>query len=353
MRELPAASRHASGQTAEFRRRFLLTVMAASLLWGGLISIPSAIGWLPLGSIQSVNNLVLFASNCALFFALQRRSDLFTPIAILFLFTTFIYISAAQFLVLHDQLRMLLYFPMVGAVFLILGATAGWMTLIASLAVFGFTVATDVVDVTPLATSTFVLTLCVTGIFFHVFRAQAIDALDTIAQQNRILDAAARRDPLTGLFNRRAFQDALDAHLSADGASTPFSVAFVDVDRFKEINDRHGHAVGDEVLVAVARMLQSALRSQDVLARIGGEEFAVLLPSTDLSSSLSVAERLRSTIGAMRTDAADGAASVTVSIGLAGSQSAFGSVEAMLEAADAAMYTAKREGRDRVVAWGI
>jgi diguanylate cyclase (GGDEF)-like protein len=154
---------------------------------------------------------------------------------------------------------------------------------------------------------------------------------------------------LTGLLNLRAFQEAMEAHLSGSPRD-PFAVAFADVDHFKAINDRYGHADGDTALLDVANVLRAALRPQDIVARIGGEEFAMLLPCSDLAIALAIAERLRAAVQDMKFKIADGSLGVTISIGVAMSREPHGPVAALLRAADSALYVAKGEGRNRVVA---
>ena len=352
MIELPAASRLVSGPTTDVRRRFLVTCIATTLLWGGLIAIPSELGWTPLGPVQSWNNLAFLAGNVALLLVLIRYPRTVSLVGAAFLTAAFAYATAAQFLVPEDALRMLLYFPLVGAAFLILGSAAGWIMALGALGAVGLAFGNGHFAVTPFAISTFVLTLGMTAVFFHVFRVQTATAMTTILAQNAALESVANQDHLTGLMNRRAFQDKLQSFLARQGAIAPFSIAFIDVDRFKEINDRFGHAAGDAVLIGIADVLRSAIgRRQDIVARFGGEEFALMLPHTDLVSALAISDELRSAIGSARIAAVPDLGGVTVSIGVASSASGFRSTDDMLRAADVAMYTAKREGRDRVVAW--
>ena len=277
-------------EVSAVRRRFLMTVMIGSVVWGGAMSVPAQLGWVPLGQPQADNNLAFFAVTCALLLVVWRRPTSFMPVATIYLCVAFAYISAAQFNVHADSLRMLLFFPAVGAIFLILGGLAAWIAIVAALAVFAAAVMTGDMPATPLSASTFALTLFFTGLFFHAFSAQAIDALRTISAQNAALDAAARQDHLTHLLNLRAFRETMQRHVAHADGSAGLCVAFVDVDHFKAINDRHGHAGGDAVLVALSRTLTAAVRPQDVVARIGGEEFAILLPRTGVAEALPIVE---------------------------------------------------------------
>jgi diguanylate cyclase (GGDEF)-like protein len=131
----------------------------------------------------------------------------------------------------------------------------------------------------------------------------------------------------------------------------PLSLALVAIDHFKRINDHHSHAVGDEALKAVARALQASAREADTVARWGGEEFAVLLPDTVLETARAAAERLRQAVEAIDCSAFAPGLRLAVSIGLA-SDAGFGHHERLLSRADAALYRAKQEGRNRVCGEG-
>jgi diguanylate cyclase (GGDEF)-like protein len=160
-------------------------------------------------------------------------------------------------------------------------------------------------------------------------------------------EASSRRDPLTGLANRRELArrwPELLRHASA--AALPLAVAMVDADRFKAINDTHGHAVGDRVLVALAQLMRATTRAGDLVVRTGGEEFLLVLPDTPPERALEVCERLRSRVAAHDWAALAPGLAVTLSIGLAGSPPLDSTL--LTQRADAALYRAKQAGRDRV-----
>jgi two-component system cell cycle response regulator len=159
----------------------------------------------------------------------------------------------------------------------------------------------------------------------------------------------ATTDPLTGLMNRRAFSAAALREVErAIRYKSPVSVLMLDVDRFKAINDKRGHASGDAVLAAMGRLLGTELRKLDFVGRWGGEEFTVALPSTDLVGATIVAERVRAAIAALVVrDATPHPIAVTASIGLATYQ-AGDTVDTLVDRADRAMYVAKTSGRNRV-----
>lgn len=166
-----------------------------------------------------------------------------------------------------------------------------------------------------------------------------------------ILQDMATHDPLTGLFNRRALEERVLHEVNrVNRYGEPLSVLMIDIDYFKKVNDSFGHAAGDIVLTAIARTLQETVRNTDTVARYGGEEFVVLLPMTHLKDAQALAERLCHRVGESDINLGDGQLiRVTVSIGVsAASASGNTSWDALIDAADAAMYAAKQSGRNRV-----
>ncbi|MFT3857283.1 MAG: GGDEF domain-containing protein [Aquabacterium sp.] len=166
----------------------------------------------------------------------------------------------------------------------------------------------------------------------------------------RRLEHLSHHDALTGLLNRRAIEyllDREDQRLQRFG--DPFSVLLVDIDHFKRINDRLGHAAGDAVLCAVSRTLQAKAREVDRVARYGGEEFCILLPHTVHEGALQAAERLRAAVNQVDIPWNDEHIAVSISTGLACAAEPGESLQSLLRRADEALYQAKAEGRNRVV----
>ena len=159
----------------------------------------------------------------------------------------------------------------------------------------------------------------------------------------------SQRDPLTGLLNRAEWTRQLRAqHRWLGRYGDGFAVLMIDIDHFKRINDAWGHAAGDAVLVAVAQTLLAAARQLDAVGRLGGEEFALLLPRTGAEDALATAERLRRQLSDMVIAWKQQPLQLSVSIGVAGADDADEPPEQVLERADQALYRAKRAGRDRV-----
>ena len=185
-----------------------------------------------------------------------------------------------------------------------------------------------------------VATLLVTGYLISAAR-------DWLRRLVAGLSDAAHRDSLTGLLNRRGFQEMFDFELErARRADQPLSLIVGDLDRFKRVNDAHGHATGDSVLRRVASAIRGAKRGFDLAARVGGEEFAVLAPDCNEHGAYMLAERIRA---AVQEALADGEAPLTISFGISTHPLHGQSTDGLLCTADQALYAAKRLGRNRSV----
>lgn len=210
-------------------------------------------------------------------------------------------------------------------------------TLCYAVALFGFTTESFKWD-------WFTYVSTATGVAMTLVFVMKTRAIRLIAR----LDETARTDALTGVLNRGAFADELEQELQrARDTATPLAVISLDLDHFKQVNDLYGHAGGDDALRAVTQIITRVVPDDAVFARVGGEEFAVLLPGRDFGLALPIAERVRE---AVERDTAGQEPSLTVSVGVAAFPSAGDTPSALLLGADHALYAAKQTGRNRVVA---
>jgi len=162
-----------------------------------------------------------------------------------------------------------------------------------------------------------------------------------------VAEIRAATDGLTGLPNKRAVTDALKRTFAqAATTSAPLALLMVDLDHFKQVNDQRGHPVGDQVLASVGATLRGVLRARDFAGRNGGEEFAILLPDTEIDAALDIAERVRAAIAEISLAGTE--VTVTASIGVAGFPGQASTLDRLERLADAALYLAKRQGRNRV-----
>jgi diguanylate cyclase (GGDEF)-like protein len=173
---------------------------------------------------------------------------------------------------------------------------------------------------------------------------------DDLKRSNELLLELSNTDPLTGIFNRRYFMEAVEKEfLRARRKRAPIILALIDIDHFKRVNDRFGHPQGDQVLVSLASVIQGELRRYDIIARYGGEEFIVLLPETAPDEGIAVVERLRIAVENMTFPAPLEQLRVTVSLGVSVyPEERIASVYDLIHEADIALYRAKAAGRNRV-----
>jgi diguanylate cyclase (GGDEF)-like protein len=184
---------------------------------------------------------------------------------------------------------------------------------------------------------------CVRLAFFVIITILLSALHDRLAAERRL----ARTDPLTGLLNARAFADQLEHDLRlSDRVGSPLTLAYVDLDDFKQVNDTYGHSEGDRALCAVARRLLDATRRADTVARLGGDEFAVILPGTDVAGARAVLSKLRQLLGGLSATA-DRA--LTCSVGAVVFREQPASTEEAIAVADGMMYEAKTQGKNAVV----
>jgi len=183
----------------------------------------------------------------------------------------------------------------------------------------------------------------VIALWFEVFGRYAMER----AEFERQLEVLATTDPLTRILNRRSFLERGKAvSESAKRYGHPMTVMMLDIDHFKQVNDRHGHDAGDDVLRLFVSVVGKCLRQVDVFGRMGGEEFAVLMPETAQKGAMIAAERIRKAVEQAKLESGGQDLSVTVSVGaVVGTHT----VEEALKLADEALYQAKREGRNKVV----
>jgi diguanylate cyclase (GGDEF)-like protein len=187
----------------------------------------------------------------------------------------------------------------------------------------------------------------------HLMRRLAEQVAAAVAdarafERSLLLERESQEDPLTGIANRRFFSQRLSAEIEvARRVGQPLTVAVADLDRFKVVNDRLGHPIGDEVLRQSATLMRRLCREADVVARIGGEEFALILPGMERDSAIDFCEHLRHSVDAHDWQTVHSNLHVTLSIGIA-QWDGQGGVDELLQAADTQLYRAKHSGRNRV-----
>lgn len=333
----------------KFRFQFLLAnIWIAAIITALLI----VMEWLGLNSIGSpdVQVMQFFTVASMLFIVLLRgHKERFYPIALMYAVCCYIEDMSALLFVPQDEFRVIWFYIYFAGTYIILGQAAG--VIVTVICIPSIVIANTYLaqPYSPNAMATMVTSLLLTSVICYAYTSRSVSFFRRMNDANALLRVQAARDPLTGIMNARAYYAATEQliHLGLR-TGEPFSVLFVDLDHFKSINDRYGHEAGDAVLKAVAACLAENARDCDVLGRIGGEEFSLFLPNTDLAGAEVVAEKLRAAIEGLTPTAGEIRLKVTASIGVARNQPEHRSIADIQRLADQAMYLAKKQGRNRV-----
>lgn len=258
------------------------------------------------------------------------------------------YLSALMF-VPQDELRILWFYINIPGVYIMLGQRAGLIVTVLTLAILVTGNAHLAEPYSPNAMATALISMVYLALFFHIYVDRSMSYYQQMSESNRKLHHLAMHDTLTGVFNARAYYEICDQMIRvAKRNHSAYAVLFVDLDHFKSINDSYGHAAGDLVLKAVAQCLWKKTRDSDALGRIGGEEFSLFLPNTDLAGALDLAESIRASIEELMPSIGERNLRVTASIGVASNHRRDRSMQEIQQEADQAMYQAKAQGRNRV-----
>lgn len=329
------------GWVQRFRKQLQDNFRLASLTLFGVISFfflgPFAVYRALIGDYLEavIEFAVLFAVAANVVWA-WRRDDPLVPTTIVAVIVT---IAATSIILLLGDVS--IYWAYV-ALIINLVLTHRHVGLLLNLALVGIIAIHGGAFASTVHLSAFIATAVLVSVYAFIFATQT-------EQQRQRLQTQAERDPLTGVGNRRLLESSLP-EIAGQGktGALPHSVALLDLDRFKRVNDEFGHAAGDRVLQDLAGILEQSTRGQDRLFRIGGEEFVLLMPETTIEGAQVVAEKIR-----QRTQSrlSSPGGSVTVSIGIAEIDPADTDWDHWLEKADRALYEAKRSGRNRIQAW--
>ena len=340
-----------SEEYQEFRYKLLIVLMVSGAVLTALLIVGTFSHINPIGNRHELSMVLFTSSAFVLWLLLRGHPGRFTTIAWVYEIVCLWEYTSALLYVPTDELRVLWFFVNIPGVFILLGPRAGWVITLGTVVglVWGNTQLSQPYSANAMATG--VLGMLYLGVTFHAYMHRSISYFTRMREYNAQLHQLASHDPLTGVFNARAYYAACDQHIrSGLRSNQPFAVLFVDLDHFKAVNDTYGHAAGDEVLRVVAHTLQQHIRRSDVLGRIGGEEFSVFLPDTPMSGAIQLAETLRVAVENCHPQAGDVTLKMTASIGVAARSAQHQSMQDIQRQADEAMYLAKKGGRNRVSA---
>lgn len=333
----------------EFQYKFLVVLMVLAAFFTLLFVVGAYTGANPMGMPHLGSMTVFTLVALALWLFLRGHADRFYVVAWSYEILCLLEYTSALMFVPEDELRILWFYLNIPGVYILLGQRAGMV--VSALSVIGLGLGNAYLSkpYSPNAIATALVSLSYLALSFHVYGSRSISYFLRMREANRQLHQLATHDTLTGILNARAYYQRCDALISlAQRDHEPFAVLFVDLDHFKSVNDTHGHSAGDMVLKAVANCLAQGLRQSDLVGRIGGEEFSVFLPHTDMAGARQLAESIRLSIEQLMPDIGSSRLRMTASIGVADNASGLQTMMVIQQCADAAMYVAKAGGRNRV-----
>ncbi len=338
-----------SEEFREFQFKFLIVLLAFGAVATAFFIWISQLGTVPMPEQHMQSMKIFTVLSVLLLLVVRGRPDWFYPVAVISEIVSLLELSSAMIYVPADELRILWVFANVPAVYLLLGRRIG--TIVTACIILAIIIGNPYMAApySPNALATAVISLIYSGAFFFAYARQTIYFFLRMRESNDRLREMATRDTLTGVLNARAYYEVCDRLIRlAKRNNSPYSVLFVDLDHFKSINDTYGHAAGDIVLKSVANSLTSSLRKSDALGRIGGEEFSIFLPNTDIAGAVKLAEDIRAEIEKLIPLIDEKRLTITASIGVARNQHSEQSMLEIQQQADQAMYRAKAKGRNRV-----
>jgi diguanylate cyclase (GGDEF)-like protein len=339
----------ADGDYFQFRFHLLRVSLLVAILFSGALILADWWGINHQGRIHLASIEAFFLSDMALAIYLWNRKDRFAIVALLFCTAWFLVNVSALCFLANNAFRAIWFFVLILVAYTILGIYPG---LIATILAFITLIVANKFLPEPFSSNamvTMLFSLCASSAYLLSYTKRFASYRQHLIEANKQLRELSSRDPLTGIRNARAFYE--DSDLVARQAlrsGTRFSVLFIDIDHFKSINDRHGHEVGDIVLKEIASCLTRHIRETDLLGRIGGEEFLLLLSDTDLAGAKLLAEKLRQKIEDLMPLIGAARIPITTSIGIAVSRAGHDSIASLKQEADQAMYQAKAKGRNCV-----
>lgn len=334
----------------EFQYKFLCIVIVAGAVLTGLLVVASysAVNTIDASHVRAMS---LFTIGSIVFWLLLRgHKARYYKVAWPYEFFCILEYISALYYVSEDEFRVVWFLTNIPGVYLLLGQRAG--LLVTALTGIGLAVGNPYLPrpYSPNAVATLLSSVLYLGLFFHVYGNRSISYFLRMRESNRQLYLMAMHDQLTGVLNARAYYQVGDQLIQlANRNQDEYAVLFIDLDHFKSVNDTYGHAAGDVVLKSAAQCMQQTIRASDTLGRVGGEEFSIFLPNTDLQAASKVAENIRSAIESLNIEISPGNfLKITASIGVARNQQGAQTLTDLQKQADTAMYAAKKAGRNRV-----
>ncbi|MGB6020549.1 MAG: GGDEF domain-containing protein [Sulfurimonadaceae bacterium] len=332
----------------KFKFRMLNATLAIVAFFTALFGLLSDLGINDIGPIHSKVDYVYSLLTVMLILFLRSSKNNYRLTANLLLFISLLSFTSALLFVPQDEFRMIWFFLLVFVAYILNGSVSGVFFTIASIAVIITAQIFSDLQLSQTAINSGVLGLIIGSLLAHIYTNKVDDYEKSLQESNTALKVLASTDGLTGIMNKRIFKQVSERYFeSAQRDHMSLTLLMLDLDHFKKVNDTYGHQLGDMLLIRFVEVAQTLLRKSDILARVGGEEFAVLLFKTDSEGAFTLAEKIRSEVQNIAIEYDGQEVSVTTSIGVSQNAETDKSFDDIFARADKALYQAKAQGRNQ------
>jgi len=332
----------------KYKFRMINSILIIVAFFAALVGLLSDLGINDIGPIHSKVNYVYSLLTIALIFFLRSSRENYTMTANLLLTVSLLSFTSCLLFVPQDEFRMIWFFLLVFVAYMLNGTASGLFFTAASIGVILITHVFIDLHLSQVAINTAVLGLIIGSFLSQTYTRKISGYEQRLQEKNADLKVLASTDDLTGIMNKRIFQEVSERYFkTAQRDSESLTLLLFDLDLFKEVNDTYGHQVGDKLLVRFVEILESFLRKSDILARVGGEEFALLLFNTDFEGAYALAEKIREEVKRHPFTFEGHEVSITTSIGATQLRASDASFDEIFARADKALYQAKADGRNK------
>lgn len=332
----------------KYKFKMINSILVLVAFFTALFGALSDLGINDIGPIHSKVNYIYSLLTITLIFFLRSSKKNYTAAANLLLAISLLSFTSALVFVPQDEFRMIWFFFLVFVAYMLNGTASGLFFTAASIAIILITHAIIDLHLSQVAVNSAVLGLVI-GSFLSLTYTQKIAGYEErLKEKNADLQVLASTDDLTGIMNKRIFTEVSKRYFkTAQRDGDMLTLLLFDLDLFKDVNDTYGHQVGDKLLIRFVEILESFLRQSDILARVGGEEFALLLFNTDVEGAFALAEKIREEVKRIPFRFEGHTIAITTSIGATQINESDISFDAIFARADKALYQAKAEGRNK------
>lgn len=332
----------------KYKFKMINSILLIIVFFPALFGLLSDLGINDIGEIHSKVDYVYSLLTVFLIFYLRKAKENFirtTDLLLLFSILTF---TSALIFVPQDEFRMIWFFLLVFVAYALGGTKKGVIVTIISIIIILISNYFLDLRLSQVAINSSILGIVIGSLLFKFYSNKISDYERTLLEKNAVLHTLASTDSLTGTANRRVFTEVFKRYFElCQRDNKDLTLLTLDLDHFKNINDTHGHQVGDMILIKFSNVIQSLLRKSDTFARIGGEEFAILLFNTDTKGASTLAEKIHQHVNAITICCGNEDVSVTTSIGISQNMKTDTSINDIFGRSDNALYEAKRLGRDQ------